>query len=280
MGALPVLLRMIAAAANSLSPPPPPPIMRIASWTLSNMFRGNPGPQLQMVTPALPMVAALLRHPDTEVVVNALWAVSFATAGGDDRVQAVLDTPNLFQSVVEWLSSADATKQLPALRSVGSVLTGSNSHAQVVLDMGALPRLVALLVSNKHTLQKESCWALSNIAAGTHEQIGMLIASGALPLVREIVKSSDLDLRTEAAWVLANSCTHGTEDQIRSLVETHGVIYPLCYVMSLQDVKLLKTIRDALESILRVGAQSGGPNQYAMQIEKAGGGGGAILSHQ
>jgi len=268
MGVLPALMQMISTAAAT--PQLQATLMRNAAWTLSNLFRGKPSPQLNSVAPALPLVAALLRHPDQEVVVDVLWAVSYATDGGDDRVQAVLDA-GLFQTVVDYLGSPDPTKQMPALRSVGNVLTGSHAHTQIVLNMGALPRLVALLGSTKRTLRKEACWALSNIAAGTHEQIQALIKSGAIPLVREIVKSSDFDLKKEAAWVLANSCSCGTPEQITMLVSQANVIQPLCDVLTLQDTKLLKTVLDALENILRVGASSGGTNPYALLIEEADG---------
>lgn len=268
MGVLPALLQMITAAAQT--PQLQATLMRNSAWTLSNLFRGKPSPPLNMVAPGLPMIAALLQHPDQEVVVDVLWAVSYATDGGEDRVQAVLDA-GLFQTVVDYLSSSDPTKQMPALRSVGNVLTGSHGHTQAVLDMGALPRLVALLGSSKRTLRKEACWALSNIAAGTKEQIQMLIKSGAVPLVREIVKSSDFDLKKEAAWVLANSCSCGTPEQIRMLVSQANIIQPLCDVLTLQDTKLLKTVLDALENILRVGASSGGTNNYALLVEEADG---------
>jgi importin subunit alpha-1 len=45
-------------------------MLRNATWTLSNLCRGKPQPDFNLVAPGLPVLAKLLQMPDTEV-----WAL-------------------------------------------------------------------------------------------------------------------------------------------------------------------------------------------------------------
>ena len=61
---------------------------------------------------------------------------------------------------------------MPALRTVGNIVTGDDMQTQIVINCGALPCLLNLLTtSHKKSIKKEACWTISNITAGTKEQI-------------------------------------------------------------------------------------------------------------
>ena len=56
---------------------------------------------------------------------------------------------------------------VPALRTVGNVVTGNDLQTQVVINCGALPCLLQLLQGgHKKSIKKEACWTISNITAG------------------------------------------------------------------------------------------------------------------
>jgi hypothetical protein len=65
---------------------------------------------------------------------------------------------------------------VPALRTVGNIVTGDDLQTQVIINCGALPCLLNLLTtSHKKSIKKEACWTISNITAGTKEQVRPLL---------------------------------------------------------------------------------------------------------
>ena len=61
---------------------------------------------------------------------------------------------------------------MPALRTVGNIVTGDDQQTQAIINCGALMCLLHLLnTSPKKSIKKEACWTISNITAGTKEQI-------------------------------------------------------------------------------------------------------------
>ena len=69
---------------------------------------------------------------------------------------------------------------VPALRTVGNIVTGDDMQTQVIIGCGALTCLLHLLkTAQKKSIKKEACWTISNITAGTKEQIQAVIDAGA-----------------------------------------------------------------------------------------------------
>jgi hypothetical protein len=61
---------------------------------------------------------------------------------------------------------------VPALRTVGNIVTGDDNQTQIVINCNALPYLLNLLTTSpKKSIKKEACWTISNITAGTKAQI-------------------------------------------------------------------------------------------------------------
>ena len=74
---------------------------------------------------------------------------------------------------------------VPALRTVGNIVTGDDMQTQVIISCGALTCLLHLLkTAQKKSIKKEACWTISNITAGTKEQIQAVIDAGALAALR------------------------------------------------------------------------------------------------
>jgi importin subunit alpha-1 len=56
---------------------------------------------------------------------------------------------------------------VPALRTVGNIVTGNDMQTQVIINCGVLSCLLQLLTANhKKSIKKEACWTISNITAG------------------------------------------------------------------------------------------------------------------
>ena len=155
----------------------------------------------------------------------------------------------------------------PALRSLGNIVSGNDKQTQTVLDNGGLQALLPLLSSEKKTVKKEACWALSNVAAGTKSQISTLCAvPNLLAGVLQQLQTGAWDIRKEAAWVISNVCTGGTSSDVKAIAAA-GAIQPLCDLLTVEDAKIVMVALDALEAILKTGNLEN--NEYASLVDEA-----------
>ncbi len=246
-GALPALLQVsqLFSEHSRLT------TIRNVTWTLSNLCRGKPSPDFEVVRPALPLLARLLFSQDLETVTDACWALSYISDGPDYRIQAVLNA-GVAPRLVELLGSTSTAVQTPALRTVGNIVTGDDSQTQFVINLNALPSLLWLLDNPKKNIRKEACWTISNITAGTAEQIQAVINAAVFPKLIELLKASEFDIQKEAAWAVSNATSGGTPEQIWYLIR-QGAIPPLCGLLAVADIKVVTVALEGLENMLRVG---------------------------
>ncbi|CAH2068750.1 unnamed protein product [Thlaspi arvense] len=190
-------------------------MLRNATWTLSNFCRGKPPTPFEEVRPALPILQQLIHLNDEEVLTDACWALSYLSDGPNDKIQAVIEA-SVCPRLVELLLHPSPTVLIPALRTVGNIVTGDDTQTQFVIDNGVLPCLYQLLNQNhKKSIKKEACWTVSNITAGTRSQIQAVIqANIILPLVH-LLENAEFDIKKEAAWAISNATSGGTPEQIR-----------------------------------------------------------------
>jgi len=265
LGVMPPLLKLITA-----NPSPKVSLMRNAVWTLSNLCRGKPQPEFNMIAPALLILAHLLYHPDEEVITDASWALSYITDGPNDRIQAAIDA-NIIPRLVELLMHHSSTVQTPALRALGNIVTGNDKQTQAVLNAGILRCLTTLIGHSKKSIRKEVCWTISNVTAGSVEQIQEVIDANLIPALIFTLQKDEFDVKREAAWAISNATSGGTEKQIKYIVD-QGVIKPLCDLLQYKDVKLVNVVLEALDNILAAGAseeEEHGFNPYTEKIEEA-----------
>jgi importin subunit alpha-6/7 len=109
-------------------------------------------------------------------------------------LQAVIHA-NLCSRLVELLTCKRDTVLVPALRTVGNIVTGTDEQTQAVLNCNALSALYSILSasqSHKKSIIKEACWTVSNITAGTREQIEAVIESGCIEPIVHLLKTGAL----------------------------------------------------------------------------------------
>ena len=248
-------------------------MLRNATWTLSNYCRGKPQPAFEQVKPALPVLAQLVNSSDEDVLTDALWALSYLSDGTNDRIQAVIEV-NVCKRLVELLVHPTAAVLIPALRTVGNIVTGNDTQTQMIINCGALQCLLQLLTNyNKKSIKKESCWTISNITAGNKDQIQAVIESGIIPPLVTLLSKAEFDIKKEAAWAISNATSGGSAQQIRFLASCQ-CIPPLCELLTCSDPRIVTVAMEGLENILKVGeADKGlaGPNAfniYAKEIDE------------
>ena len=225
-------------------------------WALSNFCRGKPAPELTIVAPAVPVLASIVMNDSSsdDAKTDALWALSYISDGDDSRIQAVVDCAGLVVRLVELLGVPGTNIITPALRTVGNIVSGNDQHTQAALDAGLIKQMPVLLQSPKRAIRKEACWVLSNVAAGTQAQIQTVFKAG-LSHVNDLALNSEWEVRKEAIWVLSNIATGGSPTQVMGVVEV-GAIDALCSILNIDDAKMLLTALDAIEQILKVGAEN------------------------
>jgi len=248
-------------------------MLRNGTWTLSNFCRGKPQPPFELVRPALPTLAKLIYSPDTEVLTDACWALSYLSDGPNDKIQGVIQA-GVCHRLVELLMHPNPSVQTPALRTVGNIVTGDDLQTQVIINCGALPCLNAMLNSHKKGIRKEACWTISNITAGNKEQIQHVIDHNLIPPLINLLGQAEFDIRKEVAWAISNATSGGTPEQIKFLVQ-QNCVRPLCDLLDVADVKIITVALEGLENILKVGEADSknhdGTNLHQRFVQEAGG---------
>jgi hypothetical protein len=262
-GMLIPLLKILSSGTARLS------MMRNATWALSNLCRGKPAPKFSHVAPALSVLAKLIHSSDQEVVVDALWALSYLSDGPDEQIQAVLNA-GVANRVVEMLQNTAVSVQTPALRTVGNFVTGNDEQTQTIVNLRAIPMLYQLLQNPRKSIRKEAAWAISNITAGNKNQTQHVINEGVIPLLVGHLSHGDFDIRKESCWAISNALSWRDHQQVNYMVQCN-TIKPLCDMLSQKDSKIVSVALDAIEHILYVGekySKSPNSNLYSSIVEE------------
>ena len=245
-------------------------LIRNGAWALSNFCRGHPTPDIQFVLPTIPVLCTLIQYPDSDVVTDVCWTLSYLTTGPPDVAQIIMDS-GIYGFIVTLLGYNNENVQIGALRTVGNIVAGTDEQTEILMIYGLLPKLLDLIGSRNKTLVKESCWALSNITAGTKSQIQQVIDTGVFSRLCMLQQSPNFEIRKEASHVMHKALTGGTPEQIVQIVKS-GCIPVLCHNLYENDVELQMLALDSLWFVLDVGRiLVGDPNAYCEYFEEFGG---------
>ncbi|CAK4066260.1 unnamed protein product [Aphanomyces euteiches] len=254
------------------TPPEKLSLLRILTWTLSNLCDGQPRPVFD-INIVLPSLSKMLSSADTEVLSHVCWAFSHLCDGPSTHIQAVVDSEVCLR-LVELLGHNSWRVTKPALRAIGNIVCAEDDHdyTQHIIECGAVPSLRKLIAHSNREIQKEACWTLSNIAAGTVDQIQCVLDSGCIPSLMGLASSetTDAEVRSEACWVVLNATSCGSDSQIEYLVN-EGCIQILGNL--LEETSMVMMALEGLERILQVGEleakRTDSPNPYASLMASA-----------
>ena len=267
-GIMPELIKMIASAMNS---PLPKSLMRNSAWTLSNMFRGRPGPQIDLVRDALPHMNTLLRYPDSEVAVDVMWGVHYATDGGEDRIQAVIDA-GIIDTVLQLLPESEEQTMIPGIRTIGNVIVNTSRFTDSLIQRGVVPLLLRIIKRASKPAAHEVLWTLSNFALESSASVQCIIDAGGVDVFTEYIFSSDMDLRKEAAWCLANCLDTAADAQIAQIADRPRAVKALAQALKLKETRVLLALLEAAGKLFAFGdTLSEGVNRYVNLFEEEGG---------
>ena len=182
------------------------------------------------------LVGSIL-HPvvPTKRYVYNSWSLSYVTDDFSENISTAMER-GAVKKLMELLTSSYYAVQLPALRTVGNLLTNLK-QSQLLISYGILTELKALLNCPQKAMKRQALWAISNITAGTKE-IQSVIDINLFPKLMEIISSQDdvIGLKREAYWACSNALSVGSSNQIQYLIDL-GVIIPFCDALTSNDQK-------------------------------------------
>jgi importin subunit alpha-6/7 len=156
------------------------------------------------------------------------------------------------RQVVELLASRNRSVILPAVRTIGNIVAGTDVQTQVAVDCGVVGRLNELLASGSRHLRKEALRSLSNITAGTPEHINAVIEANAVPSIIALSKATELEIREEALWTLSNLAQQGSNEQVTYAAQ-QGILGAFCnYLSPAHESDVVLGCLDGIGNVLKV----------------------------
>lgn len=258
--------QFVPALLNLVRPDVDLNFLRNATWVIVNLCRNkDPHPHIDVIKQVIPALQYLITCFDLAVLIDTAWALSYITELGPEYCQLVIDS-SLVAQMTPLLIYDDVKVQTASIRSLGSIVTGTQDQTQAVIEAGALPYLLALLNDNKNRTIKEALWFISNITAGSSDQIQAVIDNQLVPRIKYFLDNGDFPQQREAAWAIFNMCLTGTPKQLEYLMK-ENILPTLCNMLNIIDNNLVVSVLESMSRILNVCHDS----KVLLSIEECGG---------
>lgn len=200
---------------------------------------------------------------------DACWAISYVTDDDNVKIQEVIDA-GCVPHLVNLLALTEPAVIVPALRSVGNLVTGNDLQTDAVIAVGGLQRMAALLQHPKASIVKEAAWTVSNITAGNTQQVQAVLDTDIFHLIAHILDKGDFKSQKEAAWVVTNATTSGTPQQVVCMMDRFCILRPYCDLLEAKDARTVKVVLTGLVNLFALADKIGGTEGLCTAIEEMG----------
>jgi hypothetical protein len=139
---------------------------------------------------------------------------------------------------------------VPALRTLGNVITGDDTQTQFAIDAGIIPALGLLLDAQHDSARKEAAWAISNITAGTATQIQAVLDGKLMDRIIYRATNDTFDIRRECIWAISNALSGANSEQVKLMISL-GATQALCSILNVNDARTLAITLEGIENLLK-----------------------------
>ncbi|CAK86092.1 unnamed protein product (macronuclear) [Paramecium tetraurelia] len=252
-----------------------PNILKKLVWAFSNLVRGKSAPKKivimilknQFCIDLLSILCQILvGTEDEEMLIDACWSLSYLSQ--DENLIHILIKERVTQKLILLMQTENQKLVIPALRTVGNILTGNEEQTDAVLKLGAIQIFEKLLHNKTKAIQKEVCWSLSNIAAGNSNQVKQIIRND--QLFNSVYLSFDNgtpEIIEQISFLLSNCVVNAELQDIDYLLMQHQYLQKMSSLLDMnQKVVINVTLEGIFELLNRVQYDDGRLEQYKKLI--------------
>ncbi|CAD8087567.1 unnamed protein product [Paramecium sonneborni] len=214
-------------------------LVKLCSWTLRNLSRGNPNQYIDKYKRQIINLFTYIinKFDDQETLFDAYWGLYYISnsKNGLDSIQEIINT-GIIDRFIQLLKS-NCTVQIIALdlRIIKKILGGSQSQKEYVLNKNIIDNFAHLLTKLElKSIRREICQCLSNIIAGNQSQIKRLINNDQiLKSLESIFIFENVETQIEIAFIFSNALKYINQNDILRLVD-YGVLQIFGRTLGLQ----------------------------------------------